>query len=295
MRTTSTQIALALLLAAGIGSSLVPAVPWAEAGGPDTAAAAPDTARVVPRGAGGAKVGSYVLPPDPADPRAHRDTTLTYEEQAKLDERLRRERRLAHIDSLHLNQHATLALHAAAATERRTPAEIARLARDCDSLTTAVPPGDWDIFVIAAGFDLLNGVAVSFQWPEDWIVRGFTQGPDLEAPLAMGEMRSTGARPYMIVFNCIANPDRESLVPDRLLYRTGDLVVIGRLEITATSPGSLTIEDHVNPNYGPPEVANCWNTTADLPPAARGRIDVGSGPGARPCAGLKSPAPHPSP
>jgi hypothetical protein len=254
-----------------------------------------DSTRAAPPGAAGVKIGTYVLPPEAPDSRAERDTTLTIEEQAKLDEKLRRERRTARIDSLHLNRHATLALHAAPAAERRTPAEIARLAADCANLVTAVPPGDWDVFVIAGGFDLLNGVAFAFQWPEDWIVRGFTQSPDLEVPFAMGELRASAARPYMIVFNCVASTAKESLVPAGVLYRNADLVVIGRLEITATSPGSLTIENHANPDYGPPEVANCWNTTADIAPPARGRIDVGSGPGARPCAGEKSPAATTSP
>lgn len=243
--------------------------------------------RQVPAAGSGTKVGTYELPPEPPDPRAQRDSTLSYEEQSKLDAKLRRERRTASIDSLHLNEHVVLALHVAPAAERREPAEVARLALDCNNLVTAVPPGDWDVFLIAGGFDLLNGVAFSFSWPEDWIVRGFTQNPDLEAPFAMGDLRASDPRPYMVVFNCMANPERESVVPKGAPYRTGDLLVIGRLEITATSPGSLTIEDHVNPAYGPPEVANCWNTTADIPPAARGRIDVGSGPGVRPCAAGK--------
>lgn len=238
-------------------------------------------------------MGTYVLPPEPPDPRAHADSTLTYEEQAKLDESARRQRRVALIDSLYLNEHVVLALHAAPAAERRTPAEVARLAANCDQLVTAVPPGEWDVFLIAGGFDLLNGVAFTFSWPEDWIVRGFTQSSELEVPFAMGDFRANAPRPYMVVFNCIANSARESMVPKGLLYRTGDLVVIGSLGITATSPGSLTIENHPNPAYGPPEVANCWNTTADIPAAARGRIDVGSGPGMRPCAAGKplSPAP----
>ena len=283
MRISPTALVLVLVLVLAVRGA-----------GPAFAAPA-DSAQAAPRAAGGAKVGSHALPPEPADPRALRDTTLTYEEQAKLDEQLRRERRLALIDSLHLNQHATLALHAAPAAERRTPAEVARLAHDCGALVTAVPPGDWDIFVIAGGFDLLNGVAFSFQWPDDWVVRGFTQSPGLEVPFAMGELRASAARPYMIVFNCIAHPEKDALVPEGVPYRNGDLVVIGRLEITATSPGSLTIEDHSNPDYGPPEVANCWNTTADIAPGARGRIDVGSGPGVRPCSGTKPPAASSSP
>jgi hypothetical protein len=254
---------------------------------PPPAVAAPDSVPPAPAAGSGAKVGTYELPSEPPDPRAHGDSTLTYEEQSKLDEGLRRQRRTALVDSLHLNEHVVLALHAAPAAERRTPAEIARLARDCDHLVTAVPPGDWDVFLIAGGFDLLNGVAFSFSWPEDWIVRGFTQNPDLEVPFALGDLRASDPRPYMVVFNCVVNPARESVVPKGLLYRTGDLLVIGRLEITATSLGSLLIENHANPAYGPPEVANCWNTTADIPPAARGRIDVGSGPGARPCAAGK--------
>ncbi len=281
MRITPTVSSLVLLL-----------LVW----GPDPASAGSgDSTRAALPAATGGKVGSYVLPPEAADPRAERDTTLTLDEQARLDEKLRRERRSARIDSLHLNRHATLLLHAAPAAERRTPAEIARLARDCASLVTAVPPGDWDIFVIAAGFDLLNGVAFSFQWPEDWIVRGFTQSPDLEVPFAMGDLRASAQRPYMIVFNCIAHPEKESFVPEGAPYRSGEVVVIGRLEITATSPGSLTIANHTNPDYGPPEVANCWNTTADIAPSARGRIDVGSGPGMRPCAGEKPPAASSSP
>ena len=35
--------------------------------------------------------------------------------------------------------------------------------------------------------------------------------------------------------------------------------------------------------YGAPKVVNCWNRPHDIPISARGRIDVGSGPGLRPC------------
>jgi hypothetical protein len=80
------------------------------------------------------------------------------------------------------------------------------------------------------------------------------------------------------------------MVPKGVLYTTGDRVVIGHLEVTAMSPGSLTIEDSANPDYGPPEVSNCWNTTQDIPVTARGRIDVGSGPGLRPCAAVRTPS-----
>ncbi len=253
------------------------------ANGQDSAAAMPDTAGSVPAQPleKGERVGTYVLPPPAPDPRAYRDTTLTYEEQSRLDEKLRLERRTAHIDSLHLNEHVVLALHAAPSSAHRTPTEIERLARDCDSLVTAVPPGDWDIFLIVGSFDLLNGAAFCFDWPDDWILRGFTLSPTLRTPFAMGDLNKGATTPYMVAFDCLAHPEKEGVVPAGLVYTAAEVAVIGRLEITATSPGSLTIEDH--PAYGSTEVANCWGMTQDIIAAARGRIDVGSGPGERPC------------
>jgi hypothetical protein len=234
----------------------------------DSLAAVPDTSRAVTQ-----------VP----DPRAFRDTSLTRAEQEAKDIQFRKELEQARIDSLHLNTNPRLFLHAVPSAAHRTTAEVARTARMCDSLVTAVPPGEWDVFLIAAGHDLLNGIAFSFGWPEDWVVRGFTVSPDLKTPFSMGDLEAKALRPTMIAFDCVANEARKDAIPPNARSTFGDLVVIGKLEVVATSPGSLTLLDHSDPRYGAPKVANCWNKVRDVPVSARGRIDVGSGPGVRPC------------
>jgi hypothetical protein len=221
------------------------------------------------------------------------DTALAREKQRKTVAELRYEPRKGMVDSMHLNEKIVLALHAVPAAERRTAAEVARLVKDCDQLTTAVPPGDWDVFVIAAGFDLIDGVSLSFTCPDDWTIGGFTLNPELSAPIVMGDLRAEQPRPYLIAFGCVAHPDRVGKVPEDVQRTTGETLVIGRLELTAPSPGSLVLSDHSNPAYGPPEVANCWAVAADVPPGRRGRIDIGHGPGARPCAAKGGLSPHP--
>jgi hypothetical protein len=89
----------------------------------------------------------------------------------------------------------------------------------------------------------------------------------------------------MVVFDCVANPARQDATPTRSRSAPGDLVVIGKLSVLASSPGSLTLLDHSDSRYGAPKVVNCWNRPHDIPIAARGRIDVGSGPGLKPCDG----------
>ena len=232
---------------------------------------------------------TFTLTPDTArtatpHPSAVGDPNLTPEEQSAADAKWRKELERAKVDSLMLNKGAMLFLHATPSSERRTTAEVARLARDCDSLVTAVPPGDWDVFLIAAGHDLLNGVAFSFGWPSDWIMRGFSLSPELKSPFAMGDLRAQDLRPTMVAFDCVVNEARKDAIPPSARHAFGDIVVIGKLEVSATSPGSLTILDHSDTRYGPPEVLNCWNVTEDIPLARRGRIDVGQGPGAKPCA-----------
>jgi hypothetical protein len=217
------------------------------------------------------------------DPRAFRDSSLTKAEQEAKDIQFRKELEQARIDSLHLNTNPRLFLHAAPTAAHRTTAEVARTARSCDSLVTAVPPGEWDVFLIAAGHDLLNGIAFSFGWPEDWVIRGFTLSPDLKTPFSMGDLKAQDLRPTMVAFDCVANEARKDAIPPNARSTFGDLVVIGRLEVVATSPGSLTLLDHSDARYGAPKVANCWNKVVDVPVTARGRIDVGSGPGVRPC------------
>jgi hypothetical protein len=220
------------------------------------------------------------------DPRAFADTSLTYEEQARRDDKFRRERQRAHADSMSkdMNQKVVLALHAVPAAARVTPAAVARLAHSCDSLVTAVPPGEWDIFLIAAHFDLLCALEFSFDFPEDWIVRGFTLSPELKSPFFLGGLKTTDRRACTIAFDCVAHPDRLKDAPDGVKHTASDIVVIGRLDIIATSPGSVSIADHPDPGFGQPDVVNSWNTSNDVPPAARGRVDVGRGPGAKPCA-----------
>jgi hypothetical protein len=231
---------------------------------------------------------SVVATPDtagtsPAHPGAYGNPSFTKEEQEAADAKWRKDLERAKVDSLMLNKGAMLFLHAAPAAERRSTAQVARLARDCDSLVTAVPPGDWDVFLIAAGHDLLNGVAFSFGWPSDWIMRGFTLSPELKTPFSMGDLRAQDLRPTMVAFDCVVNEARKDAIPLAARHAFGDIVVIGKLEVSATSPGSLTLLDHSDARYGPPEVSNCWNVTEDIPLARRGRIDVGQGPGAKPC------------
>jgi len=160
---------------------------------------------------------------------------------------------------------------------------VALEVRSCDSLVTGVPPGEWDIFLIAAGHDLVNGVAFSFGWPTDWDVEGFTLSPGLKTPFSMGNLRAQDLRPMMVVFDCVANAARKDAIPASTRSELGDLVVIGKLSVAASSPGSLTLLDHSDSRYGAPKVVNCWNRPRDIPIPARGRIDVGSGPGLRPC------------
>lgn len=231
-------------------------------------------------------------PENPSDPRAPGDTSLARGGQRKTPAESRFERRKAMVDSMHLNEKVVLALHAVPASERRTAADVARLVNDCDQLTTAVPPGDWDVFVIAAGFDLIDGVALSFTWPDDWTIRGFTPNPALSVPIALGDLRADQPRPYLIVFGCVADPDRVAKVPEDVQRTTAETLVIGRLELTAPSPGSLVLSDHSDPAHGAPKVSNCWAATKDLPPSARGRIDVGQGPGVRPCSAGTVLSPH---
>jgi hypothetical protein len=226
------------------------------------------------------------------DSGAYGNPNLTPEQQSAADAEWRKKLERAKVDSLMLNKSAALFLHAEPTSERRTTAEVARLARDCDSLKTAVPPGDWDVFLIAAGHDLLNGVAFSFGWPSDWIVRGFTLAPELKTPFSMGDLRAQDLRPTMVAFDCVVNEARKDAIPEGARHAFGDIVVIGKLELSAPSPGSLTILDHSDSRYGPPEVLNCWNVTEDIPLAKRGRIDVGQGPGVRPCEGGRPIAPN---
>jgi hypothetical protein len=222
-------------------------------------------------------------PAETPDPRSFSNPHLTKEEQEAADAKLRKELAQARIDSLHLNQNPRLFLHAVPTSLHRSAAEVAKAVRDCDSVVTGVPPGEWDVFVIAAGHDMMNGVAFSFGWPADWVIRGFSLSPDLKTPFTMGDLKAQDLRPTMIAFDCIANQARVDAVPEKARYVVGDIVVIGKLEIVATSPGSLTLLDHSDPRYGPPEISNCWNKTQDIPIPSRGRIDVGSGPGVRPC------------
>ena len=267
------------LAGATFGAWLVvtaPPLPWAAADGqapdPSTASqASPDSApaRRFP----------------PPDPRAFRDSSLTYAEQEALDHKLREERSRAGIDTMALNGQVVLALHAAPTSERRSAADVAALAADCGRLVTAVPPGDWDVFLIAAGFDLMNGIAFSFDWPDGWVVRGFTLNPQLGTPFVLGDLRASDPRPYLVAFDCVARADRDSILPAGVRHTTGDIVVIGRLEVTASSPGSLSLADHSNADYGGPEVANCSRRQTKVPASRRGRIDVGQGPGFRPCTG----------
>ena len=191
-------------------------------------------------------------------------------------------RRPTPIDSMHVNEHVVLALHAEPSAARRSHEEVSRLVKDCDALTTAVPPGDWDVFVIAAGFDLIDGVQLIFALPDDWTIRGFTLNPELRA-MMIGDLRGK-PRPCLVAFDCFAHPDRIGTLPKGVDMRPAENVVIGRLELAAPSAGSLVLVDHPQEAYGSPEVGNCWRDTNDVGPAARGRIDVGQGPGVRPCA-----------
>jgi hypothetical protein len=197
------------------------------------------------------------------------------------------------MDSIRVNDKVVLALHAVPSSERKSPEDVARTVKNCDDLRTSVPPGDWDVFVIAAGYDCIDGVQLIFNFPDDWTIRGLTLNPALRA-LTIGDLRGQ-PRPCLIAFDCFAHPDRIAELPKGMgvKYSPGETVVIGRLELTAPSAGSLILVDHSEPAYGPPEVGNCWRDTNDVPPAARGRIDVGQGPGARPCTagGLLSPRP----
>lgn len=222
----------------------------------------------------------------PSEPAASTvgDTALAQKKERKSPSELVFEHRKAMVDSMHLNERIVLALHAVPAAERKTAAEVARLVKECDQLTTAVPPGDWDVFVIAAGFDMIDGVQLSFTCPDDWTIGGFTLNPEFSGPIVMGDLRAERPRPYLIAFGCVAHPDRVAKVPEDVQRTTAETLVIGRLELTAPSPGSLVLSDHSNPAYGPPEVANCWALAQDVSQAARGRIDIGQGPGARPCA-----------
>jgi hypothetical protein len=144
------------------------------------------------------------------------------------------------------------------------------------------------VFVIAANFDFLCALEFSLDFPEDWIVRGFTLSPELKNPFYLGGIRPTDRRPCTIAFDCLAHPDRLKEAPEKVSHTAKDIVVIGRLDITALSPGSVTIADHSKPEFGQPDVINSWNGSRDVPPAARGRLDVGRGPGTRPCQAGKS-------
>ena len=104
-------------------------------------------------------------PAQTPDPRAFSNPVLSPAQQDSADTKFRKELEYARIDSLHLNESAKLFLHAVPHQMRRTPAQVALQVRDCDSLVTAVLPGEWDVFLIAAGHDLVNGVAFSFGWP----------------------------------------------------------------------------------------------------------------------------------
>jgi len=263
-----TAIVLAAVIACPAWSDDAP-TPAAPVAADTAAATAADTARS----------GATQAP----DPRAFSDPNLSKEQQEAKDVQFRKELEQARIDSLHLNANPRLFLHAAPTAAHRTTAEVARTVRSCDSLVTAVPPGEWDVFLIAGGHDLLNGVAFSFGWPEDWIVRGFTLSPELKTPFSMGDLRPQDLRPMMVAFDCVANEARKDAIPPQARSTFGDLVVVGKLEVVATSPGSLTLVDHSDARYGAPKVANCWNKVMDVGVAARGRIDVGSGPGVRPC------------
>jgi hypothetical protein len=217
------------------------------------------------------------------DPRALADPDLTYEEQSAADQKWRREQQFAWVDSLDLNEQAIIALHATPRAERRTFAEVAEAARECDNLITAVPPGEWDVFVILAGFDQLKGVSLSFNAPEDWSFDGFSLNSELGGPYSWGNIRESEFPPYMVAFNCVVHPGLEdgTFPKGAVPPARGDLVVLGRLELIAPSPGTLSIADHPEPPG--PEVMNCWLRTRGVMTAARGRFDVGKGAGARPC------------
>ncbi len=219
------------------------------------------------------------------DPRAFGDSTLTRKEQEEKDKKFREALRWGHIDSMHLNEKVVLALHAVPRSERRKMEEMGSLVDHCDELTTGVAPGDWDIYVIAAGFDMITGVSLSFNFPEDWTVHGFTPNPEIGTPLILGDVRNNSPRPLLIAFDCVTHPGKLDKMPTGLKqYKTAKTAVIGRIELSAPSAGSFVLADNPNPTYGPPEVANCWGgRTNDVRLEGRGRIDVGQGPGFRPC------------
>jgi hypothetical protein len=186
-----------------------------------------------------------------------------------------------------LNPHATLALHAEPHAARTPPEVVTRKVVECDSLRTAIPPGDWDIFVIARDFDHVAGAMFCFEYPEDWVVHGFRTSPLLRSPFQIGGLKAQDQRPRLLVFSCVADPEHTNMLLPGTPHDTAEVVVLGGLEVTATTPGSITIVPHGDERYGQPEISTCFSTTLDLDESRLGRVDVGRGPGKRPCASVE--------
>ncbi|MGD8396807.1 MAG: hypothetical protein PVF43_15165, partial [Candidatus Eiseniibacteriota bacterium] len=190
----------------------------------------------------------------------------------------------AHLDStLNINLDAGFTLHAEPHGKLTSFAEIARRVSDCDSVRTAVSPGDWDVYVIATDFEQVAAVEFSFDYPDDWIVHGFRLNPELRSPFMVGGLDAGGERPTMVAFTCVCDPGHTDLLLPRTPHSEGSAVVIGVVTLTATSAGSIGIADHRAAEYAAPEIADCYSNSEEIPASRRGRIDVGRGPGAAPC------------
>ncbi len=191
--------------------------------------------------------------------------------------------RAAIADSLDVNPRVALALHAERLGDRVSPEALVERLKSCDDLITSVPPGEWEIFVVAFGYDQIAGVMFAFDAPEDWDVRGFRLNTVLSNPLVMGGQRATDPRPKLAVFDCQSHPDRRCLLLPKATAVDRPVTVLGSVDVIAGSPGALALVPHQSEAYGVPEVSDCFANSRDLEATALGRVDVGTGPGVRPC------------